>query len=564
MKRNKWLTLTVLGGTSLLALFYLLHLPMQAHEAGSKRLVLFTLCSELLSEEDLPEGDYYYLYEPLRALESLQTEKLLKTPAQLQQLAQHYQEVYVLGAGLPAPFLEVLDSLSVKAHWIQARCEGLQAVEIMPKYTLDSLHVVVTWTGKPQVSILLPDGSPRLVKADSSALTYREHLLVPFAPLAWMPIGVAYEEDTVWCNQPQLVRGSARTLMIEGAPQPESKFLKSWIKKQGGEYALRSHLSNDIVAEEWHASDTASLRPITAAVLSRFDWLIIDELGWQALSNREQELVLAEVKNKGLGVLWVFNQGKVRYPSYRMLPVRVNESRGTVHLQKRVLAELPLSQWRIRVAQEGVLTLATDGQGQALTVCENYGRGKLAMTTLDNTYSWLLSGDIEAYQRYWLFVASVLARPYAPEVFWELPPVAFARHRLDFRIRSKELIKEAYVLEENTRRYPLYLTQQLPDTTLWAGAWYPPREGFYQWVAIAGTANKPAQRGMWISRMPLSWMAAGRYDYMQPWYERRVAKASKKERAVTGQQNKKMPYWAWACIAFGAMAILWLWERLRA
>lgn len=555
--------MTTLGGVSLLALFYALNLPMQAHEAGGKRLVVLTLCSELLPEESLPEGDYYWVYEPLEVEEKLQSEKLIKAPGELYQLAKQYKELYVVGAGLPAPYLSMLDSLPLKVHWLPARCPGIQAVDITPKYTLDSLHFSVIWTGEPGITVLLPDGGTMQVKADTIRESFKEHFRVPFSPLAWMPIGLVYEQDTVWCNQPQLVRGNARTLIIEGAPQAESKFLKSWIKKQGGEYAVRSRLSEEVYAEEWHATGKASLQHVTADVLARFDWLLIDEAGWQSLSSREQGLILAEVKNKGLGVLWIFNRGSTRYPSYRMLPVRVNERRGMVYVEKRALAELPLSEWRVRTAQ-GVLTIATDAQGQALTVCENYGRGKLAMTTLDNTYSWFLGGNIEAYQRYWLFVASVLARPYVPEAFWELPPVAFARRRVDFRLRSKQPVEEAYVLEENTRRYPVYLTQQLPDTTLWAGAWYPPHEGFYQWVAIADTVNKVAQRGMWISRMPHSWIAGERYAYMAEWYEQRAGYAEENRNSSVERQNEKMPVWAWILIAFGAMSAFWLWERIRA
>ncbi|WP_157629995.1 hypothetical protein [Thermonema rossianum] len=562
LKNKKWLTVGLLGGTSLLALFYVLHLPMQAHEAGTKRLVIFTLCSEQLSDEALPEGDYYRLYEPLQPEEASQGEKLLKTPGQLRRLAQHYEELYVLGAGLPPAFLAVLDSLPVKVQWLPALCEGVQAVEVTPKYMLDSLQVSVTWTGKPELSILLPNGSQTSIKTAATAQPFKERFSVAFSPLAWMPIGIVYESDTLWCNQPQLTRGNVRTLIIEGAPRAESKFLKSWIKKQGGEYALRSHMSEGVYAEEWHASEPMSLQKITPGVLAHFDWLLIDEAGWQSLSSQEQAWVLSEVKNKGLGVLWIFSEGNTRYPSYRMLPARVKEVRGTVRLENHTLGELPLGGWRIRTAR-GVLVLAADEKGQALTVCENYGRGKLAMTTIDNTYSWFLGGNIESYQRYWLFVAGALARPYAPEALWKLPAVAFARHRLDFRLYSKQSVRDAYVLEENTRRYPLNLTQQLSDTTVWQGAWYPPHEGFYQWVAIADKTTKVAQRGMWISRMPASWMAAGRYAYMEQWYQRQAGHPAKTKGAVKKAENKKMPAWVWAFIALGAMSAFWLWERLR-
>lgn len=563
MKHLWWI---IVGGSgALLALLLMWQTPASSQRSSQQLMTLLTLCSDTLAIP--PASDVYAIAElkPYYTNQSFPENLVwIKSPEELAQLSLRYQQMYVLGAGLPSHFLQQIDTGKVHIEWRSGLCEGLQYVELSPKYLLDSLELRLEWAGEPQVHVMLPSGKVDTLRSSESAGFHRLYYRLGFSALSWMPIGVIYAEDTVWVNQPALSRGSARLLVLEGGPQAETRFLRNWIKKQGGYYASRTQLAPQQYTEEWHMPQAAQpLHPLTPDLLKQFDWMLIDEAAWQVLSAKERAYILSEVRY-GLGVLWLWREGSAQLPSRKLLPYRTQSLRNAVYLLNGTpLGELSLNEWRIKGA-EGTIHMVKDERGEGLFLLESYGKGKLAITVIDNSFHWFLSGKTATYQQYWLQAAHLLARPSPITAYWQLPSVAFVQNKTRFRLRSPVPPARAYVIANNAQRYHLQLTASVADSLWWIGYWYAPKPGLCQWVAQSAQDETLAQQVLWISKKPQAWRAYEHFRITKRWL---VEDYEKKNRQPAFQPKQlpsadSFPLWGWALLAFSLMLLLWIKERL--
>jgi hypothetical protein len=204
-----------------------------------------------------------------------------------------------------------------------------------------------------------------------------------------------------------------RVLMLAASPDFESKFLKNWLSANGYSVALRSAISKGKYNSEYLNIDKFSLDKLSAQTLNKFDVVIGDLSVLSALSNAETETLKQAVADKGLGLIvradtagkasWLQKQFPVDRPSgNEPLPASF-----IINGQKSASAKLAYGSAHI-IYQNGTQPLVKTNE-RLIAASALYGSGKIILTTLNNTFSWMLGGNKQDYSTLWSAMISKAA-----------------------------------------------------------------------------------------------------------------------------------------------------------
>jgi len=206
-----------------------------------------------------------------------------------------------------------------------------------------------------------------------------------------------------------------KVLILASFPDFEYKFLKNWLFENQYPLAFRSQISKNKYAFDFLNTDSVNLNQINAAVLKKFDILIIDEEEFAALSPAERASIDVAVK-RGMGLLMRVANVKAtttigakfgRYESPVLKGKGLNLMLQEDHFKFNAL---PLEQALFLKINQNDLPLVTDATGKNLLNSNINGYGKILISTISSTYNWLLSGQKTDYATYWSKVLANAAR----------------------------------------------------------------------------------------------------------------------------------------------------------
>lgn len=205
-----------------------------------------------------------------------------------------------------------------------------------------------------------------------------------------------------------------KVLLLSASPDFESRFLKNWLAENAYSVAARSTISKNKITTDFGNMSKQPLEKITPALLQNFDVLICDASEFGDLSKPETAAILAETSRKGLGLIFradssnasFIRQNFATYPTndpQKTLNLKLNDGNGS-HLSIQTdhpsfIKNQPNSQ-----------VLVQDQNNHLLASSKLYGSGKVILSTLNNTFSWQLSGKTKEYAAYWSLLLSKSAR----------------------------------------------------------------------------------------------------------------------------------------------------------
>ncbi|MFT3792508.1 MAG: carboxypeptidase regulatory-like domain-containing protein [Rudaea sp.] len=332
-----------------------------------------------------------------------------------------------------------------------------------------------------------------------------------------------------------------RVLLLAGAPDPESKYLRRWAVDAGVALDSRIALSEGIALNEGAvALDVDALR--------NADLAILDERAWATLDASHRLALIAAVRD-GLGLLLRVNGpvpaavaadwaafGLRVQAAEAMPPVVLDKTLGLgdpgVTFAPRAFA--------VEAPRAAPLLRADDGSPVAWSV--DAGRGRVVLWLLSDSYKLVLHGEAAAFGSVWSDTFAAVARARGESVP-ALPDTA----RVDERAVLCGLAADAAVVDETGTRTPLLVGADRcagywPSVSGWhvllnsGERWpFPVRtDGEAAGVAAAhaaratrgllGAAASPAgmaTRGVPLPRWPffLAWLAAAATLW---WFERRA------------------------------------------
>lgn len=351
-------------------------------------------------------------------------------------------QLHILGDGLDREDLEQLNHLPV-VFYPQEIKEGITAINWNEKIkTGDELHIQGRFknASSQKTKLILRGLSTNLDSAMiEPAGTAEFHLTTtPKNQGKYVYSLVAMNGADTLANEPLPVQiepvKPLKVLMLTASPDFESRFLKNWFSAKGYGVAIRSAISKDKCNKEFINLEQFPIDHISASVLDKFDVLIGDLAVLKTLNGQEGAALQQEVIQKGLGLI-VQADSTLRstswlqrdFPSDR-LAVK-NPAPVSLILQGKATSHAKLNAGSVYIDhQNGTQPLVSDEHGHLLASRALAGAGKIVFTPLNNTFSWMLSGNEHDYSVLWTLLIDKASRKMEVTENWtvrsELPVVS--------------------------------------------------------------------------------------------------------------------------------------------
>lgn len=519
---------------------------------------------------ELGPGTRYWRYAaPTSSPDTLTLSNL----AALRQRMPGLRRVHVLGQGLPSADLPGLGPVEVVAHVSAPKAcfrmaNWARSTEVGHSWTVEGylenpagkgpVWVRLRAAGAVRDSVQLPTGhgSFRLAFAPKAAnrtvyqleagAAGRGGLRVPSEPL---PLEVVPARPL-------------RVLLLAGTPSFEFRFLKEYLGRKGHSVAVRIGLSRGLTQTEFLNQPAAEVGRLTPTLLSRTDIVLTDAASLAALSGAETTALQGALRNGQSGLV-MLAEPTAALP--RSLPARSDfriEPQPTVAAQDPQKLQWPSASTTALAivpatfrSSPALRTLVTTQRRQPVAAARRIGLGQVVVTTIAETFPWVLQGQTVAYAAYWSHLLSAAAPPQAagasimPQAPWPRPdaPVAIQTTNLPdgpITIRAVGGNNTTVALRQDAR------------VAEWAqGTYWPSTDGWHQasqgkttsWFYVFSKQHWQGPETQLRQQAAAAWMAQPR-----PASGTRIM-------AATSQPWSR--WWGFGLFLLGA-GLLWLEEKL--
>lgn len=328
-------------------------------------------------------------------------------------------------------------------------------------------------------------------------------------------------------------RKPLQLLIISSAPGFESKFLKNWLYAEKYALAFRTGISKDKFSTEFLNIERTNLTRISSGLLQKFDVLIGDINELSRMSPAENSAVQSQI-SQGMGLLIQADGETTGSGFYRgLFNIRASKGRNQKNLtlywpgntvEKTSSPDSRPLQIMPDIRDQALLT---DGQGHVLVSSKQYGAGRIVLSTLADTYTWMLGNNPDNYSSYWSFVLEKAARKTELKENWSIMN--------GFPIINEETILR---LETNSDTFPsavsgkdpLRFIQDPAQSFLWTAGHWPTTGG---WQSISTVAGKSQ-----------SWYVFDQEDWKSIKASQKIANTQKfisaadKNKKTSGQSQK--------------------------
>lgn len=442
----------------------------------------------------------------------------LKAIPDLGYLQRHFPEVqrlHVIGHGLPEYEWQEWPELAITPHFA-ALAPGFKYVHWKKSLPLgESLiiqgQIVCADSTEHVVTLIDPGGV-----ADSVAVQPRESTFFtlrskpraagthPYKLQLRTETGraLAAEHVAVHVQPPQALR----ILILESAPNFETKYLKRWAAQQQSRLALRTTISRERYRYGFLNHPRIDLKRIHAELLRGSDLVITDAQTLQDLRAPERADLRTAVVQNGLGVLLLadeaaFKQSERNFAEANFfLPLQWE---AFPELQERMVkphwhsgeaqsvTALPAVPFEILPDWRSV-PLARDAQERALVAMQQRGQGRIGFSLLRATYRWILEGHAEWHASYWSHLCSELARRAPAHDVWMTAsdePIYLDRP-VDFTLITPTPQPVGVVAVANAPRDSIFLRQDEIEPLKWHGTFWPRTTGWHELSTGSGEETR--------------------------------------------------------------------------
>lgn len=405
-----------------------------------------------------------------------------------------YKTLHVFGYGLSSDELQQLHNASIIFH-SQNVSAGIVHAEWQPTIIAgEKLRIQGSYnntTGTP--AILQLNGLNTLfdsvtIRANGKqnfelSTTPRQQGKAVYNLTALSNNKVIEEEPVPFEVQPH---DTLSVLILASSPNFENKFLKNWLADNQYQVSIRSTTSKDKFSNDFINTPKTDLQQTTSGSLAKYDILISDAAELAALNKDGQYAVQSAVEN-GLGLVITVDTTLPHsfYSSYFTIysgqakPQTLHVSVADGSTQSPLPTQQPLYIRR----QAGLQAIAADSAQQLLAGIALYGTGKIAVTTLSNTYNWMLTGDKDSYQNYWsTLLSKVVTNKSRQFTVRSSPALPVLNQPLHITVQGE---KNQPLFINNT---PVYLAQNALMPYEWNGNYWPVQTG-WQTIKQAGDSS---------------------------------------------------------------------------
>lgn len=360
--------------------------------------------------------------------------KLIPDLAGFLAMNQHLSKFHVLGYGLEPQELEIIQKKNLvfhpsplpsgiqSVHWNKYMKSGEQLI-LSGNYLNNSekpIKLILNGMGTNLDSVNLPAAKSE----DFQLKIIPKHL----DKAVYTLIGIA-EKDTILNEKvPVFVQAkdSLKVLILSSSPDFEIKFLKNWLFENQYSIAFRSAISKNKFNTEFLNFRRTTLDRITPNILKNFDLMISDPDELSNLSRIENQTLLTQINN-GMGLILIADS----IPRAEGFFNEIFETRPLVREDEKMIS-LSWDDYKTKkmtrgsscsfriLPGEGNQTLVKDSKANIIASSKLLGRGRLLISSLNDSYTWVLGDDLKSYSSYWSKLIGEIARRKELNTVWTL------------------------------------------------------------------------------------------------------------------------------------------------
>lgn len=277
-------------------------------------------------------------------------------------------------------------------------------------------------------------------------------------------------------------RTPLRVLILNAAPDFETKFLKNWLYENGQAVAVRNKISQDLYSQEFLNMDQLSLKRWNENTLENFDLFIVDQATLQTLTPAESQLLQQQVgqgrglliRNPGTSLIapWNKNVRLQEEPVQSAHPMNVRFLGAT----DTAITLRAAQSWHVKPSAHAQ-SLAQNDDGQVLVASSLYGQGKFVLTTLTGTQQLVLKGQGGNFARLWTTLINAALAPQSVSQITVSTNIPVVHHASLVTVQSPSPLP-GIRLEEA----PVYLSQDVGLPFQGTGTFWPQHSGWNYWT----------------------------------------------------------------------------------
>ncbi|MFD1258151.1 hypothetical protein ACFQ3S_15190 [Mucilaginibacter terrae] len=445
------------------------------------------LLTEGFNKDSIPNNAQVFTTDKI-IQKSYAKAKLIGSAAELVNRKPALKQVKILGYGLSDNELQQLSNLSVSYN-APVTPAGIQSISWPGKLkTGDALTIQATYKNDEAKSIrLLLKGlntplDSVILPANKTTTFQLGTLPKPTGRVVYQLLALSGNDTLSVENIPVQIEATkpVKVLMLNTSPDFETRFLKNWLGENSYAVAARAVISKDKISEEYVNIGKMNLQRLSAGVLNKFDVLVGDLSALKSLSPAEGATLRLQVTQKGLGVI-VRADSSDKAASWLQRDFPVN----TVAAKEQLSVPLILQNQKNRTAKLNIdpsyisyrnntQSLVTDAQNHEFAGTALAGAGKLVFTTLNHTYTWLLSGNKQDYASLWSLLISRSARKLLPTQSWQVAS-ALPTVNQPVKLVLKSSNSPANIKVNGQKQTPV----QSPEVPYeWKSTFYPQKQGW--------------------------------------------------------------------------------------
>jgi hypothetical protein len=282
--------------------------------------------------------------------------------------------------------------------------------------------------------------------------------------------------------------GPMKVLMLSSSPDFDNRFLKNWLSENGYEVVTRTLISKNKFSREFLNSELNTLGSIGDELLKNFDVLIADRAALAMLGRQDLRSIEENISAKGMGMIVKADSlppGSF-YASRFALHHSGNQSREMVKLQlgdSSSLSPLPVQEAVYIQPMAGSMPLIKDAKTRIFANTALYGKGKIILTTLPNSYSWVLAGKQSEYHSFWSVLLNQAAKKIAVAETWNIMPgIAYVNKPLTLELQTAA----AGIPTGTIGGASVYLQQDEALAFKWSGNYWAQKPGWQGGISMQG------------------------------------------------------------------------------
>ena len=382
-----------------------------------------------------------------------------------------------------------------------------QAIE-----TGEKLHVQGMYhnTGGQPVKIVLQafgvNKDSATIAADTQQLFELQTIPVYAGRAVYSLITIA-GNDTL-CREPVPAETKAtvplQLLVMSSSPDFDNTYLKNHLSQNGYQVTVITDISTNKKDKQFLNMPARNKGiPLTGDYLNSFDVLMTDQETLQKISPPEFAAVRSAVQDKGMGLV-IKMDGHYNALSFytKFFPVKTLPPGKEQYLQLRS-GSADSNRYKIKItdpagigAVDGSQVLLQDAQSNIYASAFLYGSGKIIGTTLQNTYSMALAGNLAAYRQLWWLLLNKAAKKIYPEETTRMhPAISFANHPVQMELENNGLMLPRATAGNTV----IFLQQDALLPYAWHGMYWPVEAGWQEMPATVSSA------GGWYVYKPGDW-----------------------------------------------------------